>query len=125
MLITFIMDPVYAFKQNNEKASPRQQRQLQYISQFSTDIRHISGDPIIPASREDPIIPASREDPIIPANRESPIGPSSKPQPAKPKVRFELPRETRSGRRIKPPSRYNESIGRDFRHWKGSDVGDM
>ncbi|UYV74847.1 hypothetical protein LAZ67_12001295 [Cordylochernes scorpioides] len=70
------MDPVYAFKQNNEKASPRQQRQLQYISQFSTDIRHISGDPIIPASREDP---------IIPANRESPIGPSSKPQPAKPK----------------------------------------
>ncbi|UYV67658.1 hypothetical protein LAZ67_5001503 [Cordylochernes scorpioides] len=107
---------VYAFKQNNEKASPRQQRQLQYISQFSTDIRHISGDPIIPASREDPIIPASRE---------NPIGPSSKPQPSKPKVRFELPKETRSGRRIKPPSRYNESIGRDFRHWKGSDVGDI
>ncbi|UYV64301.1 hypothetical protein LAZ67_3000207 [Cordylochernes scorpioides] len=33
---------VYAFKQNNEKASPRRQRQLQYILQFSTDIRHIS-----------------------------------------------------------------------------------
>ncbi|UYV65185.1 hypothetical protein LAZ67_3003492 [Cordylochernes scorpioides] len=60
-----------------------------------------------------------------PCSREDPIGPSSKPQPAKPKVRFELPKETRSGRRIKPPSRYNESIGRDFRHWKGSDVGDM
>ncbi|UYV77026.1 hypothetical protein LAZ67_14002919 [Cordylochernes scorpioides] len=78
-----------------------------------------------PASREDPIIPASREDPIKPASREGPIGPSSGPPPAKPKVRFELPKETRSGRRIKPPSRYNESIGRDFRHWKGSDVGDI
>ncbi|UYV76786.1 K02A2.6-like [Cordylochernes scorpioides] len=53
---------------------------------------------------------------------EDPIGPSSKPQPSKPRVRFELPKETRSGRRIKTPSRYNESIGRDFRHWKGSDV---
>ncbi|UYV80760.1 hypothetical protein LAZ67_19001650, partial [Cordylochernes scorpioides] len=62
-------------------------------------------DPIIPASREDPIIPASREDPIIPASREDPIGPSSKPQPSKPGVRFELPKETRSGRRIKTPSR--------------------
>ncbi|UYV82515.1 hypothetical protein LAZ67_21002634 [Cordylochernes scorpioides] len=78
-------------------------------------------DPIIPASREDPIIPASREDPIIPASSEDPIGPSSKPQPSKPGMRFELPKETRSGRRIKTPSRYNESIGRDFRHWKGSD----
>ncbi|UYV83387.1 K02A2.6-like [Cordylochernes scorpioides] len=78
-----------------------------------------------PASSGDPIIPASRENPIIPASREDPIGPSSKPQPSKPGVRFELPKETRSGRRIKTPSRYNESIGRDFRHWKGSDVGDM
>lgn len=33
----------FAFRQKNEKASPRQFRQLQYISQFSTDIRHISG----------------------------------------------------------------------------------
>lgn len=33
----------FAFKQSNEKASPRQMRQLQYISQFSTDIRHVSG----------------------------------------------------------------------------------
>ncbi|UYV84168.1 hypothetical protein LAZ67_X001410 [Cordylochernes scorpioides] len=69
-----------------------------------------SGDPIIPASREDPIIPASREDPIIPASREDSIGPSSKPQPAKPKVRFELPKETRSGRRIKPPSSFSSFI---------------
>lgn len=33
----------FAFKQNPEKASPRQFRQLDFISQFSTDIRHISG----------------------------------------------------------------------------------
>jgi len=33
----------FAFKQKNEKASPRQQRQLQYISQFTTSIQHISG----------------------------------------------------------------------------------
>lgn len=34
---------IYAFKQRNEKASPRQMRQLQYISEFSTDIKHIKG----------------------------------------------------------------------------------
>ena len=34
----------FAFKQKNEKASPRQLRQLQYISEFTTDIRHISGE---------------------------------------------------------------------------------
>lgn len=33
----------YAFCQKDEKASPRQLRQLQFISQFTTDIRHISG----------------------------------------------------------------------------------
>lgn len=33
----------FAFRQKNEKASPRQQRQLQYISQFTTDIRHVDG----------------------------------------------------------------------------------
>ncbi|GFS50803.1 retrovirus-related Pol polyprotein from transposon 297 [Trichonephila clavipes] len=33
----------YAFHQKNEKASPRQLRHLQYISQFSTNICHISG----------------------------------------------------------------------------------
>jgi cleavage and polyadenylation specificity factor subunit 1 len=33
----------FAFRQSNEKASPRQMRQLQYISQFTTDIRHVSG----------------------------------------------------------------------------------
>ncbi|UYV80316.1 hypothetical protein LAZ67_18002376 [Cordylochernes scorpioides] len=34
---------IYAFQQNLEKASPRQVRQLQYISQFTTSIRHVSG----------------------------------------------------------------------------------
>lgn len=34
---------VFAFAQQPEKASPRQLRQLDFISQFSTDIQHISG----------------------------------------------------------------------------------
>lgn len=34
---------VFAFDQQNEKATPRQLRHLDYISQFSTDIQHISG----------------------------------------------------------------------------------
>ncbi|GBO03169.1 Transposon Ty3-I Gag-Pol polyprotein [Araneus ventricosus] len=34
---------MFAFQQKNEKASPRQLRHLQYISEFSTDIRHIGG----------------------------------------------------------------------------------
>lgn len=34
---------VYAFKQNPLKSSPRQARQLEFISQFITDIQHIAG----------------------------------------------------------------------------------
>lgn len=34
---------IFALKQNPEKASPRQFRHLDYISQFTTDIQHISG----------------------------------------------------------------------------------
>ncbi|WP_333765292.1 Ty3/Gypsy family RNase HI domain-containing protein, partial [Streptomyces sp. IBSBF 2390] len=34
----------FAFRQNLEKASPRQQRQLDFISQFTTDIQHVTGD---------------------------------------------------------------------------------
>lgn len=34
---------IFAFKQKSEKSSPRQQRQLSFISQFSTDIEHLSG----------------------------------------------------------------------------------
>lgn len=33
----------YAFKQNLEKASPRQARQLDFVGQFTTDIRHVPG----------------------------------------------------------------------------------
>lgn len=33
----------FAFNQKLEKASPRQERQLNYIGQFSTDIQHVSG----------------------------------------------------------------------------------
>ena len=35
---------IYAFKQKPDKCSPRQLRQLDYISQFSTDIRHVKGN---------------------------------------------------------------------------------
>ena len=34
---------IFAFKQKNEKASPRRARQLDFISQYSTDIRHLPG----------------------------------------------------------------------------------
>lgn len=34
---------IFAFSQNPEKATPRQYRHLDFISQFTTDIRHISG----------------------------------------------------------------------------------
>lgn len=33
----------FAFRQKLDKASPRQARQLDYVGQFTTDIRHISG----------------------------------------------------------------------------------
>ncbi|XP_033229753.1 uncharacterized protein LOC117181302 [Belonocnema kinseyi] len=33
---------IFAFKQKSEKSSPRQARHLDYIGQFSTDIRHVS-----------------------------------------------------------------------------------
>lgn len=40
---------IFAFKQKLDKASPRQLRQLDFISQFSTDIQHIRGtDNIVP-----------------------------------------------------------------------------
>ncbi|BES93979.1 multicellular organismal development [Nesidiocoris tenuis] len=39
----------FAFLQRPEKASPRQLRQLDYISQFTTDVRHVPGSKNIPA----------------------------------------------------------------------------
>lgn len=35
---------IHAFKQRSDKASPRQLRHLDFIGQFTTDIRHIKGD---------------------------------------------------------------------------------
>ncbi|GBM18433.1 hypothetical protein AVEN_66802-1 [Araneus ventricosus] len=35
---------IFAFHQKIEKAAPRQARQLNYISQFSTDIKYIKGE---------------------------------------------------------------------------------
>lgn len=35
---------IFAFKQKSEKCSPRQLRHLDFISQFSTDIQHVSGE---------------------------------------------------------------------------------
>lgn len=35
--------PTFAFKQNPDTATPRQSRQLDYLSQFSSGIRHIIG----------------------------------------------------------------------------------
>lgn len=39
----------YAFFQKSEKCSPRQARQLDFLSQFTTDIRHVTGSENIPA----------------------------------------------------------------------------
>ena len=39
----------YAFVQRSDKCSPRQLRQLDFISQFTTDIRHVKGVENIPA----------------------------------------------------------------------------
>lgn len=40
---------IYSFHQKSEKASPRQFRYLDYIGQFTTDLRHVSGTFNIPA----------------------------------------------------------------------------
>lgn len=40
---------IYAFDQKSEKVSPRQLRHLDFIGQFTTDIRHIKGVDNIPA----------------------------------------------------------------------------
>jgi len=40
---------IYAYQQKSDKALPRQIRQLNFISQFTTDIQHVSGKFNIPA----------------------------------------------------------------------------
>ena len=43
-------DPItYAFKKKNQQCSSRQFQYLDFISQFTTDIRHISGEDSIVA----------------------------------------------------------------------------
>jgi cleavage and polyadenylation specificity factor subunit 1 len=45
---------IYAFQQKKDKCSPRLFNHLDYISQFTTDIRHISGQDNIVADTLDP-----------------------------------------------------------------------
>lgn len=35
---------IYAFQQKSDRTSPRQRRHLDFIGQYTTDIRHISGE---------------------------------------------------------------------------------
>ncbi|GBM76533.1 hypothetical protein AVEN_83522-1 [Araneus ventricosus] len=35
---------LFAFSQKTDKFSPRKSRQLEFLAQFSTDIRHVSGE---------------------------------------------------------------------------------
>lgn len=44
---------IFAFKQKESKASPRQAMQLDFIGQFTTDIRHITGTENIAADAQD------------------------------------------------------------------------
>ncbi|CAB0015814.1 unnamed protein product [Nesidiocoris tenuis] len=58
---------IYAFTKSSERMSPRQIRHLSYISQFSTDIRHVKGLENTPAdalSRVDTIL----KSPILPTD---------------------------------------------------------
>jgi cleavage and polyadenylation specificity factor subunit 1 len=46
-IITDLKPLMYAFQQKRDKCSPRQFNQLDFISQFTTDIRHIPGKDIV------------------------------------------------------------------------------
>lgn len=50
---------VYAFQQSPEKASPRQLRHLDYIAQFTTDIRHVSGTANVAADAMSRVAPVT------------------------------------------------------------------
>jgi len=49
MIFTDHKPLTYAFTQRRDKCSPRQFKHLDFISQFTTDIRHISGQDIVVA----------------------------------------------------------------------------
>ena len=55
---------IFAFKQNIEKASPRQARQLLYITEFTTDIQYIKGNENIVADAMSRIEVLSSPSPI-------------------------------------------------------------
>ncbi|KAG8190957.1 hypothetical protein JTE90_010821 [Oedothorax gibbosus] len=54
----------YAFRQRSDKCSPRQARQLDFISQFTTDIRYIKGSENIVADTLSRISSISMPSPI-------------------------------------------------------------
>ncbi|UYV81363.1 hypothetical protein LAZ67_20000943 [Cordylochernes scorpioides] len=56
----------YAFQQNLDKASPRQCRHLDFIGQFTTDIRHIVGCENVPADFLSRVEPISHHQPYDP-----------------------------------------------------------
>ncbi|UYV80713.1 hypothetical protein LAZ67_19001520 [Cordylochernes scorpioides] len=56
----------YAFQQNLDKASPRQCRHLDFIGQFTTDIRHIAGCENVPADFLSRVEPISHRQPYDP-----------------------------------------------------------
>ncbi|UYV79818.1 hypothetical protein LAZ67_18000779, partial [Cordylochernes scorpioides] len=56
----------YAFQQNLDKASPRQCRHLDFIGQFTTDIRHIAGCENVPADFLLRVEPISHHQPYDP-----------------------------------------------------------
>ncbi|UYV85170.1 hypothetical protein LAZ67_X004800 [Cordylochernes scorpioides] len=56
----------YAFQQNLDKASPRQCRHLDFIGQFTTDIRHIAGCENAPADFLSRVEPISHHQPYDP-----------------------------------------------------------
>ncbi|UYV84202.1 hypothetical protein LAZ67_X001507 [Cordylochernes scorpioides] len=56
----------YAFQQNLDKASPRQCRHLDFIGQFTNDIRHIAGCENVPADFLSRVEPISHHQPYDP-----------------------------------------------------------
>ncbi|UYV84424.1 hypothetical protein LAZ67_X002122 [Cordylochernes scorpioides] len=56
----------YVFQQNLDKASPRQCRHLDFIGQFTTDIRHIAGCENVPADFLSRVEPISHHQPYDP-----------------------------------------------------------
>ncbi|UYV72011.1 hypothetical protein LAZ67_9001548, partial [Cordylochernes scorpioides] len=60
----------YAFQQNLDKASPRQCRHLDFIGQFTTDIRHIAGCENVPADFLSRVEPISHHQPYDPKRKQ-------------------------------------------------------